>query len=155
MRLPTGLCLCSWAHSFSPPPRVCPAVSVSVLDVYTAGAESSNWATRASNQSPFGEFHWPRFSWTWDSWKSFSCHVGLSKILVEATEGLLGLDILSYSSLNSCCGYKSASLGWEALSTALAPGHHVAEFKVSGPVVLPPSLFLLFLWLPQRSVWLL
>lgn len=49
-------------------------------------------------------------------------HVGLNKNLVEATEGLLGLDILSNSSLNSCCGYKSASLVWEALSTALAPG---------------------------------
>lgn len=41
---------------------------------------------------------------------------------VEATDGLLGLDILLNSSLSSCCGYKSASLGWEALSPALAPG---------------------------------
>lgn len=121
MRLPTGLCLCSRAHSFSPPPRVCPAVVVSALSVYTAGAESSDWAVGDGNESPFGEFDWPRFSWTPDSWKSFLCHVSLNKTLVEATEGMLGPDILSNSSPNACCGYKSVSLGWEALSTALAP----------------------------------
>lgn len=40
--LPIGLCLCSWAHSFSPPPRVCPAVAVSVLVVFTAAGQSSD-----------------------------------------------------------------------------------------------------------------
>lgn len=119
MRLPTGLCLCSLAHSFSSPPRVCPAVVVSVLSVCTAGAERTDSVIGDGNTSPFGEFDWPEFSWTPDSWKSFLCHVSLNKILVEVTESMQGLDILSISSLNACCGYKSLSLGYKALSMAL------------------------------------
>lgn len=32
---------------------------VSVLGVYTAGAESSDLAVGDGNESPFGEFDWP------------------------------------------------------------------------------------------------
>ncbi len=46
----------------------------------------------------------------------------LNKTLVEMIEGLLGLDVLSNSSLHARCGYRSPSLGWKALSTSLAPG---------------------------------
>lgn len=52
---------------------------LSALDVYTAGAESSDRAVRASHQSPFGEFHWPPVLVNWGSWKSFPCHVGLNE----------------------------------------------------------------------------
>lgn len=96
----------------------------------------------------------PWFSWTRDSWKSFPCHVGLNKTLVEATEGLLGLDILSNSSLSSCCGYKSVSLGWEALSMALAPGPsfgRVESFWACGAF---PSRLLLY-HTTLYPVWLL
>lgn len=59
----------------------------------------------------------------------------LNKTLVKATEDLLGLDILSNSSLNACCGYKSANLDGKLCLWLWYQALHVSEFKVSGPVV--------------------
>lgn len=103
------------------------------------GPRAATWLRGAlKNESPFGEFHWPQVLVNSRQLEIVPLSRWLkTENLVEATEGLSDLDILSYSSLKSCCGYKSESLVWEALSRALAPGPLMwPEFKVSGPVVL-------------------
>lgn len=63
----------------------------------------------------------------------FPCHVCFNKTLVEVSGGLLGLDILSSSSLGSCCGNKSM---WSFCLQLWHRALYVSKFKISGPVVL-------------------
>lgn len=52
---------------------------------------------------------------TQDSWKLFPCHVVLNR---PWWRQLMECLILLNSTLSSCCGYKSASWGWDTLSAA-------------------------------------
>ncbi|KAI9513886.1 hypothetical protein NQZ68_038660 [Dissostichus eleginoides] len=108
------------------------------LDVYTAGAKSNDSAAWVSNESPFGEFHWPPVLLNskqleivpLSRWlKQNPCGRGLKdcwvRILIELLpELLLWLEVSEFWAGKLCL--------WHQFP-------HSLKFKVSGPVAFPPS----------------
>lgn len=69
-RPPTGQCLCSPAHSFSPPPRVCPAAVASELCRHSWSPEQW-WGGRGAGVGCVGGYRMqdlalPALLWNWD-----------------------------------------------------------------------------------------
>ena len=132
------------AHSFSPPPRVCPAVAIAVLGVYTAGRESCDRALR------------PESLW----W------VSLAPVLVNPRQ--LEVVALSRWLQWNPCGSDSRP-AWVWTSDRTPPWSPAVVSVIWGFVhgsgsrpfmwprfwacgAFPPTLFLLFLWRPHCSI---